>query len=226
MERNAKFAGNIEERVAAKLNRLQDLPGLQRVSDNSTQETRAVAAFDSVGFSTSGILRITIGATRSVMVEGRPEDVKAIKTEVRDNTLYIDSGDYGFDRHRSGPVTVHVTMPSLKGVNFSGSGKLYMAGLKGGKTDVKLSGSGNIEASGALDELALKISGSGNANIPDLIIGDAEVNLSGSGNVTLQPRKNLNVSISGSGNVRYVGNPAHVDVSVSGSGSVRRRDET
>lgn len=219
-DRNSRLADDIQERVSAKISQLQDIPRPQRVSEQAAQETRAVSTFDSINFSASGTLRVTICATRSLTLEGD------VETEVRDGTLVIRGKDGLFGGRRNSHVIANVTVPSLKDVKFSGSGRLYMVGLKGGETSVRFSGSGTIEATGALDKLALKISGSGNADIPDLVVADADIKVSGSGNVTIQAHRNLDVNINGSGNVRYVGSPANMDVSVSGSGSVRRRDET
>ena len=95
-----------------------------------------------------------------------------------------------------------------------------MVGLNGGETEMQLSGSGVIEASGKLDKLALRISGAGKANLADLVAEEADVNISGAGDATIQPRERLSVDISGSARVHYVGKPQNIRTSISGWGTV------
>ena len=191
----------------------------------TTTETRIVPQFDSISFAPGlGTLTVAIGETQSLELEGDAETLRDVRSEVRDGTLIV--GDVRRSWHQSGEgrLTAHVIVTSLKSIRFSGAGHLQLAALNGGETAVKFSGSGTIDASGKLDRLALTISGSGRADLADLIVADAKIDISGSGNATLQPRRNLDVEISGSGQVRYIGDPAHITTSISGSGSVRPRE--
>ncbi len=90
--------------------------------------------------------------------------------------------------------------------------------------DVILSGSGNIDLVGSLENQDVTISGSGDYEGADLESLIAEVLISGSGSVNVRVEDQLDVLISGSGNVRYYGSP-ELDQSVTGSGSIRKLGE-
>lgn len=191
---------------------------IQRVA--LTRETRDVAAFEGVSLAGAGEVHITVGPKVSVVVEAETEVLKDVRTEVRDGLLIIDYEGRG---RRNGPLTAHVTLPRLTAVLLGGSGRIQFSGVNGGETAVSLSGSGAITGTGKLDSLQLAISGSGEAEFEDLVTKDANVSISGSGDTVIQTLNNLNVQISGSGRVSYVGKPANIFTSVNGSGTVGQR---
>jgi len=211
------------ERANAEMKMAALAEGAAREKEAQTGPVRELPAFKSVSFSSVGSLRITIGAQQSVRVEGDPETVAAVNTRVRGDTLRIDMR-HNSARQTDRSLVVHVTVPRLEDVKFSGSGLLSMVGLNGGKLDVDFSGSGTIEANGNLDELDLDISGSGKANMPNLVVAEAELDMSGSAEITVQALVRLDVDISGSGTVTYIGRPKHMSTDVSGSGTFHQRD--
>lgn len=104
-------------------------------------------------------------------------------------------------------------------LTISGSGQLDL-GLEADDIDVRISGSGDLELEGLADELDARISGSGDINAFRLRVREADVQISGSGDTEITVTDYLRARISGSGDILYKGNPA-LDVSVSGSGEVR-----
>lgn len=187
------------------------------------KEPRNVAAFNSVSLATGfGSVIVTVGSSPSLVLEGDAETLSDIKSEVRHGTLVIELTDAAKDRQRGSrrPISAYVTVPNLKAVSLSGSGRVQLAGLNGGETAIKLSGSGVIEATGRLDKLSVKISGSGKADMPSLEVGDASIDISGSGDAIVRPSGSLAVDISGSARVHYVGTPARISTSISGRGMV------
>ncbi len=87
---------------------------------------------------------------------------------------------------------------------------------------IDISGSGEVSAEGADDDLDVTISGSGRFRGDNLKSKRASVDISGSGNAVVASRDTLDATISGSGSVEYVGDP-QVRQNISGSGSVRKR---
>ena len=85
-----------------------------------------------------------------------------------------------------------------------------------GLYDVKVNVNG-----GAVNTEALKISGSGTINLLNLSAKYVSAETSGSGKTTVRVSDNLDVRISGSGDVYYAGNPS-VHTVISGSGRVSR----
>ncbi len=193
-------------------------------SGPTVRETRNVEAFTGVSFGGSGKVFITVGEKPSVVLEGDARVLSRFRTEVTDGMLRIrqrdGDGDFG---HRS-EVTAYITVPVLTLARVSGSGDLKVTGLDGGDTSLSISGSGSVEADGKLAQLQLSISGSGSAAMAGLVVDDANIAISGSGSAVVDVREDLNVRVSGSGNVRYLGQPKDINTSISGSGSVRRRD--
>jgi beta-lactamase regulating signal transducer with metallopeptidase domain len=190
------------------------------------KETRNVEAFNGVSFGGSGKVFITVGPKASVVLEADAATLGRTRTEVENGVLKIRArNDDGFFNGR-GDIIAHITVPELRHARVSGSGDLKVAGLNGGETELSISGSGNVEASGKLTALDLDISGSGSAKMESLAVDEANVAISGSGSAVVDVRDDLNVRVSGSGSVRYLTQPKDVSTSISGSGSVRRRDAT
>ena len=119
----------------------------------------------------------------------------------------------------SGQVSVSGAIRTLD-LRVSGSGGARLTGLTTANMDVGLSGSGWVKATGAADVLRLSVSGSGGGDFSGLNLNDLDAGLSGSGSAKAAPRRSADVSVSGSGSVRLLTNPAHLTTHRSGSGSI------
>ena len=205
------------------------------------KETRNVSGFTRVNFGVSGNLYINFGPEFKVVLEGERNDLEDIITEVSGGKLVIKKDNWRFNLNEK--ITAYVTMPELKGLgvsgsgkaeirdavktedldlNVSGSGKLYVSDVTVSNLDCSISGSGNIifDSNGNADRTNVSISGSGNFMGEPLKIESAEIHISGSGNCTCNVTETLKASVSGSGNVVYSGSPK-IDAHVSGSGKIR-----
>jgi hypothetical protein len=201
------------------------------------KETRDVKDFAKVSFGVAGNLYINFGPEFKVILEGEKRDLEDIITEVSGN----DNWKFNFNEK----VTVYITMPELKGLgvsgsgkaeirdaikaedldlSVSGSGKIFTGDVVVSKLGCSISGSGNIVlgGNGNAARADISISGSGNYEGGSYKIGTAEIHISGSGNCSCNVIESLRASVSGSGNVTYEGNPK-VDAHVSGSGKVRSK---
>jgi len=209
----------------------------------SIKETRDLKGFTSVGFGIAGNLYIKIGPRFSVELEGNKGDLREVETVVSGDRLQIKHQNWRYNFKNK--VNVYITMPELKGLGVSGSGKAeILDALKGEDLDLSVSGSGNLfTAELAVENLECSISGSGNIRLGGGTVKDAgvsisgsgnfqgdmvkcetmEVRVSGSGNCTCNVTQSLEAGVSGSGNVTYKGNP-RIDARVSGSGRVRSAD--
>lgn len=207
-----------------------------------TKETRDVKDFTKVGFGISGTLYINFGSEFKVVLEGERRYIDQIITDVSGGKLIIKKDNWKFNMNEK--VTVYITMPELKGLgvsgsgkaeikdpvktnnlnlSVSGSGKLYASEISVSDLDCSISGSGDIILEGGnASDAGISVSGSGNYVAESLKIETADVHISGSGNCTCNVTGSLKASVSGSGNIAYEGNPK-VDAHVSGSGKVRSR---
>jgi len=209
------------------------------------KETRNVTGFTKVGFGVSGNLSINFGPEFKVVLEGDKASLEEIITEVSGDKLVIRKERDSWRNNMHEKVSVYITMPELKGLsvsgsgkaevkdvlktselslNVSGSGKIYTTDIIVSNLECGISGSGdiNIGGNGKASSADISISGSGNCSCETLKSGTAKIHISGSGNCYCNVTDALQASVSGSGNVTYIGNPK-VDVRVSGSGHVRSK---
>lgn len=210
---------------------------------STVRETRNVSEFTGVGFGVAGDLTIKFGKEFSVVLEGDKEYLASIETVVKNGRLQISS--HNFRIFNNEKVSVYITMPELKSLglsgsgkatvadpiktaelilNVSGSGKILTGDLTAETLDCGISGSGDIvlQGSGEAAKGEVSISGSGNYTGENVKIKSLRVSVSGSGNCSCNVTESLSAGISGSGNVTYSGTP-RLDVRASGSGHVRSK---
>jgi hypothetical protein len=120
----------------------------------------------------------------------------------------------------SGTMVLELEAEQLN-TKVSGSGDMFLE-VEAKTLTTHISGSGDVEVSGKSGDLEVKISGSGSLSAYDLETLDAYIRISGSGSCRVRARELLDVNVSGSGDVVYMGNPK-VSLTGSGSGSVRAR---
>jgi hypothetical protein len=216
--------------------------GLTASGYSQSSQTRDARNFTKISFGVAGDLIVNIGPEYKVVLEGEKRYIDNVVTEVSGGRLIIKKDNWRFSMNEK--ITAYVTLPELKGLGVSGSGKAEIReAVRTGNLDLSVSGSGKINASdlsvssldcsisgsgnilidrGEASEASISVSGSGNYLGEDCKIGDARIEISGSGNCTCNVTESLKASVSGSGNVNYEGNP-RVDAHVSGSGKVRSR---
>jgi hypothetical protein len=210
-----------------------------------TSETRKVKDFTKVSFGVAGELNIKFGPEFKLVIEGPERVVEETITEVNGDRLVIKRDHWKMDFHDD-RVTIDLTMPEIRGLgvsgsgkaniidqikeadnldlSVSGSGKIMTSDLKADRLDCGISGSGDIKlgGNGSVDNGDISISGSGSFSGESVEIDHLEVSVSGSGDCYCRVGDSLEARVSGSGNVTYSGNPK-VDARVSGSGHVRSR---
>lgn len=208
-------------------------------SGNVVQEVRPIGgSIRGVVLSSEGTVRIEPGQGESLLVWAEDNLLPHIVTEVQAGILVISS-DQPF--HATRPIEFRLTVRSLElaeltgsgriladtgvptdrlDLRLTGSGELQFFGLDLRELDALLSGSGTIQVSGFANEQRVTHSGSGNFDGAELDSNAADVTLAGSGTITVRVRHRLFVLLSGSGTVRYYGNPV-VDGTVTGSGAIR-----
>ena len=131
------------------------------------------------------------------------------------------SGDMESDVSGSGNIELKGKCKDFNS-DVSGSGKVIMSLTASGDAEFGVSGSGKIEASGSASRVRTSISGSGKVLAANLETNSCEVRITGSGDVEINVKNELDANITGSGSVRYKGNPSKVNSHSSGSGHVRK----
>jgi hypothetical protein len=201
-------------------------------------ETRPVRNLSGVALSTIGTVYVDQGPVERLHIDAESNIIPHIRTRVRGGTLEVDA-EPGYDLRPTRPLRIYLTVRDLNDVRLSSSGSIVVDDLVTDRLNVRLSGSGEIEffeldaysldvrisasgsvfASGIADAQNVVIHSSGRYGARQLDSFTAFVEVSGSGNATVRVRERLRAVVSGSGSIRYFGNPT-VERSVTGSGSI------
>ena len=185
-----------------------------------TTQTRDVAGFTRIDNRDSVDVELHVGEPQSVRVRGGEKVIDDVRTEVRDGTLHLTFDHDGFG---GSDVVVEASVPTLAGIEASGSGDIDADGIDADAFEVRSEGSADIALEGAAGRLVVDLQGSGDADLAGLTTREARVAVRGSGEVDVRADERLEVDVDGSGDVRYHGDPAltqHVD----GSGELTRAD--
>lgn len=181
-----------------------------------TTEDRKVAEFTRVATQGPADVRIRVGQSQRVRVVAGEKMIDDVHTDVRDGVL-----DVSFERRRSGEVVVEVDVPSLTAIDASGSGDVIADGVDTETLDVRSDGSGDLDVTGAAEQLVVDQHGSGDLDLGHLSVRGARASLQGSGDATFWVKDHFDVRTDGSGDVRYRGD-ATVTKQLKGSGDFER----
>ena len=208
------------------------------------KETRQVSDYSSLASQGSMDVDIAFGNSNSIVVEADENLLPYIETSVDNGKLTIKSKK-GVNLKSSSRMVVHVSMTKINSLQQSGSGNINGSGAftSDGKTDIGVSGSGNLKLdfdsfkdldlsvagsgnvdlkSGNTNTLIAKISGSGNIDCSTVSSKDVDAKISGSGNIKVYASNSIDAKISGSGNVFYKGSVQNISSKIAGSGKVMK----
>ncbi len=217
------------------------LTGSDRVRGSGavTVEARSIADFERVVLDGEGAVLFGAGPDGVVEVETDDNLLIHIRTDVSGDTLTI-STEAGIDIDPTSGVTYRLGCPAITAVVLSGAGTIDLADcatrdrlqidLPGAGTitapdlDVStlrasLPGAGTIVAGGRTGRLDAVLAGAGDFDGGALRADAASVESTGVVVATLWATDQLYVSVTGSGAVRYYGEP-QVSSSVTGIGTI------
>jgi hypothetical protein len=183
-----------------------------------TTQTRDVAGFTRIDNRDSVDVRLHVGERQRVRVRTGEKVIDDVGTEVRDGTLHLT---FDHDGWGGGDVVVEAFVPTLTGIEASGSGDIDADGIDADALEIRSDGSADIALEGAVRRLAVVLDGSGDADLAGLAAREARAVVSGSGGLDVRADERLDVDVDGSGDVRYHGDPA-VTQRVDGSGELSR----
>ncbi|GMT45157.1 MAG: DUF2807 domain-containing protein [bacterium] len=122
----------------------------------------------------------------------------------------------------SGDVDVSGIRGNL-GIEVNGSGDVTATGLQLETCSLKVTGSGDVELKGRTNQLTMVVAGSGDIEAGGLAAVSVNAHNTGSGDAFVNAIDKLEVSLIGSGDLGYTGNPAVLKVNAAGSGEVYRK---
>lgn len=209
---------------------------------NVKKETREVSSFTGVSLSGNMNIELTYGTSNTITVEGDENLLPYIETKVEDGNLVVKSKDKAGLKTKN-KLIVYVSLTKITGLKVSGSGNISGTGdfSNNGKTNISVSGSGNINIGiNSFNETSIAISGSGNVTLKgnstnnidatisgsgnidcsDVRCNDVSAHVSGSGDIKVFANKSIDARVSGSGNIYYKGSAANINLNSSGSGKI------
>lgn len=208
-------------------------------SNNIITQEKQLSVYDRIEVLGSYDVIFTDGEVGKIKIKAPDNILPLIQTEVSDGQLKI-----GAEKNRNKvkePIIIYVPVDSrLKQVDIKGSAdisteknletkalnvSIYGSGDARLVVDVsslalEVVGSGDIRVSGRAKNLSIDISGSGDVEVPKLKAEKAVIKVNGSGDVSAYVTEDLDVSITGSGDVTVKGNPKKVKQKINGSGRV------
>jgi len=211
---------------------------------NIDTEDRKVSDFKGISLSGSFNYYIKQGSGNAVRIEAPAKILSNIITEVKNGVLnvYTKNNTSWGSIFNNEKVAVYITAKDINSIHLSGSGDVFFKeGIK--STDLKVSlsgsgditgtitatsvdcnltGSGDIRLSGRAENAKVKVVGSGDFTAGDLQTNNTYVEVVGSGDARVNATESLNAKVSGSGDIRYRGNPKSVSKSKTGSGDIER----
>jgi hypothetical protein len=206
---------------------------------NITTENRSTGDYDGLKSAGPMNFKLVQGKEGSISIEGDANLMEYIITKVEGGKLVVKVKD-GINLRPTKTIIVTIPYESINSVSLAGSGDIENSGtIKSDHFDVSIagsgdielnissnsvessiSGSGDIELSGSTTDLMTKITGSGDFDGSDLDSTNVTAKITGSGGANVVCNGELKVRITGSGDVKYSGNPTNKDTKVTGSGSV------
>lgn len=204
-------------------------------------ESRNISNFNSINLLGSASVYIKQADEYSLEIEAEDNIIPLIETRVKGRMLYILTKKC---INPNEPVKIFISLPELRSVDISGSGKiigenvinsdkleLNIGGsgvlnfeLQVNKLITEISGSGKVYLQGDTKLHNIILSGSGDIYAEELNTKDGLISLSGSGKCRVNVIENLDVNISGSGVVEYKGRP-QINSKIHGSGKLKRLRE-
>lgn len=217
----------------------------EKIKGNGNQktETRTTAEYDEIKLQGYFDIDLVAGKEGSISIQAEENLMPYIKVEVEGNVLKIyQEKNKNLQSSKGNKILITVPFDKISAVGLSGSGDIntknsikadkFIATLSGSgdlnleieanDIEARLSGSGDVRLIGKSDKLNIKLSGSGDVSATSLIAKNVDVAISGSGDIQVNCSGSLYARVSGSGNIIYTGEPSAKDTKVSGSGNIKK----
>ena len=201
-------------------------------------ETRRVSGFSAVELNGIGTLIIEQGRKESLDITAEDNLLKYLKSDVYGRKLRLGVDDF-MSIEPTKEIIYHLTVKNLERIEISGlgnieiealetseldfetsgSGNAHIGNLQADSLNLQISGLGNIEIGGSVEDQRIELSGAGNYDAEDLKSSKAKIEISGTGKAAVWVENELDVGLSGMGNLQYYGSPI-LSTEMSGMGTV------
>ncbi|MBA2250294.1 MAG: DUF2807 domain-containing protein [Chitinophagaceae bacterium] len=208
-------------------------------SGNIKTEQRNVGDFNGVLVSSSIDVEVVQGDHASVEISADDNVLRYIIVDINNGMLDIRQKDNTSfnDTH----ISAKVTAPVINKLYVEGSGNLTVNNIlkDASQIEIKLQGSGDIDATvnaplikitsdgsgnitlkGKTQTLDAQSSGSGDLKCADLLSENTMITSNGSGNSNVYSSVSIKAKTNGSGDINYSGKPKSTQIEKNGSGSI------
>lgn len=219
-------------------------------SNELTAQEKNISEFDSVKNASSFEIILKKSETEKVTVIAETNIINEVQVYKKNKELIIELQKYfpyinPITINNNQPIKVLVEYKELRSISQIGSGSISLYTgeiLESLSLDVLVRGSGNINFAVKTEDLTAKVegsgwmkltgssirnelelTGSGEINATNLESNESKTDLTGSGRIVLKVKDSLNVNITGSGEVIYLGEPKTFLENIKGSGKVQKK---
>ncbi len=201
-------------------------------------QTYGLTSFNRLDMGSAFTITVQQASTFSIVATGDRRNLDDLDVYVQNNTLMAR---YRNNRNRKYETAFVITMPTLRGVSFSGASRSDITGFKNqdnldielsgaskgafsvsaARTNVILSGASQLQLDGEAANLLGELSGASNLQAFDYPAQKASIGVSGASKANVNVSNALVIDASGASVVRYRGNPS-VEQHVSGASKVQK----
>lgn len=209
-------------------------------SGHAATEERAVAGYHGISIALPAQVELRQGSPEGVTLTADDNVLARVRAYVERGFLQLRFAS-GVEVRPATPIRIVVGATAVDSLQLAGSVRLQSARLEGERLRVKLAGpsaaslpqlavrqvsletSGHCHAmlGGRAERFELRVAGAGEVNAARLEARTAKVSIAGSAQVALWVHEKLAVDVTGSGAVRYFGDPA-LARAVSGTARIER----
>lgn len=175
-----------------------------------------LAAFDRISLSGPVNLLINQGEEQKVVIKAEPELFEPLQYGVSGSLFEIGYNNVRCFETNFG-VLVEVTIPDLKSVAVSGVSEIRSEGpLEFSTLEFDVAGVGDISITGNINEMEYDNSGTIVVRNFELESQNTSLSVSGTGDFEITCTETLDITVSGSAEIKYKGNPS-ITQNVSGA---------
>ena len=204
-----------------------------------TKQTREVSGFHSLKVMSAFKVILTMGDKESVVIEAKDDELKKIKTEVKNGVLMVYCEG---EMRNGGEMTAYINARQLKEIDASGACQVELTNtleadkleveaqgavsmkldLRVKNLDAEIEGASRLKVTGMATILKIELEGASEFKGFDLKSEEVEIDASGASQASVLANKNIKIHASGASNVTYKGQPEVMELNTSGAASVKK----
>ena len=167
---------------------------------------------DFTGVDASGVftIEVAVGGDYRIDLSGPEEEMSCVTVAVERGVLKLKQERKKGMGDRDA-VRVAIALPALTSFDLSGVGDADITGVDSPELTLRISGVGELEATGRCGALEADVSGVGELDAGGLECADVDVSVSGVGEASVYASRSVKARVSGMGEISVDGQPETVE---------------